>query len=144
MKKTLSAILACVLLIGCLFTLASCGKSLSGTYEIDLGVSEITYEFGAFGKVTRTVDPLVGDETVEEGKYKFNDAGDEITICTVKKRKSITLLRAGKTTNILNCLDRNPDWFSLSKGDNVFAYTAESGGTNLQFKINHQVIYEGV
>lgn len=72
------------------------------------------------------------------------DAGDEITICTVKKRKSITLLRAGKTTNILNCLDRNPDWFSLSKGDNVFAYTAESGGTNLQFKINHQVIYEGV
>jgi hypothetical protein len=72
------------------------------------------------------------------------DAGDEITICTVKKRKSITLLRAGKTTNILNCLDRNPDWFSLAKGDNVFAYTAESGAYNLQFKINHQVIYEGV
>ena len=72
------------------------------------------------------------------------DSGDEIVICTVKKRKSITLLRAGKTTNILNCLDRNPDWFSLAKGDNVFAYTAESGAYNLQFKINHQVIYEGV
>ena len=72
------------------------------------------------------------------------DAGDEITICTVKKRKSVTLLRAGKTTNILNCLDRNPDWFSLAKGDNVFAYTAESGSNNLQFKIHHQVIYEGV
>lgn len=71
-------------------------------------------------------------------------SGDEITICTVKKRKSITLLRSGKTTNILNCLDRNPDWFSLAKGDNVFAYTAESGGNNLQFKIKHQVIYEGV
>lgn len=72
------------------------------------------------------------------------DSGDEITICTVKKHKSITLLRQGKTTNILNCLDRNPDWFSLTKGDNVFAYTAESGAGNLQFKINHQVIYEGV
>lgn len=72
------------------------------------------------------------------------DVGDEITICTVKKRKSITLLRAGKTTNILNCLDRNPDWFSLAKGDNIFAYTAESGSNNLQFKINHQIIYEGV
>ena len=71
-------------------------------------------------------------------------AGDEITICTVKKRKSITLLRHGNTTNILNCLERNPDWFSLAKGDNVFAYTAESGAGNLQFKINHQVIYEGV
>ena len=71
-------------------------------------------------------------------------SGDEITICTVKKRKSITLLRSGKTTNILNCLDRNPDWFSLAKGDNVFAFTAESGANNLQFKIAHQVIYEGV
>ena len=71
-------------------------------------------------------------------------SGDEITICTVKKRKSITLLRSGKTTNILNCLDRNPDWFSLAKGENVFAFTAESGATDLQFKITHQVIYEGV
>lgn len=71
-------------------------------------------------------------------------SGDELTICTVKKRKSITLLRNGKTTNILNCLDRNPDWFSLAKGDNVFAFTAESGSNNLQFKIAHQVIYEGV
>lgn len=71
-------------------------------------------------------------------------SGDEITICTVKKRKSITLLRSGKTTNILNCLDRNPDWFSLAKGDNVFAFTAESGANDLQFRITHQVIYEGV
>ena len=71
-------------------------------------------------------------------------SGDELTICTVKKRKSITLLRNGKTTNVLNCLDRNPDWFSLAKGDNVFAFTAESGSNNLQFKIAHQVIYEGV
>lgn len=71
-------------------------------------------------------------------------AGDSITICTVKGRKSITLLRAGKTTNILNCLDRNSDWFSLTKGDNVFAYTAEDGASNLMFRIDHQVVYEGV
>lgn len=71
-------------------------------------------------------------------------AGDVITICTVKGRKSITLLRAGKTTNILNCLNRDADWFTLAKGDNVFTYTAENGATNLLFKINHQVVYEGV
>lgn len=70
--------------------------------------------------------------------------GDTITICTVKGRKSITLLRAGKTTNILNCLNRDADWFSLTKGDNIFAYTAEDGAANLLFKINHQVAYEGV
>ena len=71
-------------------------------------------------------------------------AGDTITICTVKGHKSITLLRAGKTTNILNCLNRDVDWFSLVKGDNVFAYTAETGASNLLFRINHQVVYEGV
>lgn len=71
-------------------------------------------------------------------------AGDDIVICTVKGSKSIVLHRAGITTNILNCLDRNADWFQLAKGDNVFAYTAEYGGTNLQFKIENRIVYEGI
>ncbi len=71
-------------------------------------------------------------------------AGDDIVICTVKGNKSITLQRAGKTINILNCLEKGTDWFQLAKGDNVFAYTAASGGGNLQFKIENRVIYEGV
>lgn len=57
---------------------------------------------------------------------------------------SLTLLRNGKTTNILNCLDKNADWFQLAKGDNIFAYTAEYGSTNLQFKIENRIVYEGV
>lgn len=71
-------------------------------------------------------------------------ARDEITICTVKGSKGITLLRDGKTTNILNCLDKNVDWFQLAKGDNIFAYSAETGSMNLQFRIENDVIYEGV
>lgn len=71
-------------------------------------------------------------------------AGDEIIISTIKGNKSITLLRNGKRTNILNCLDKHSDWFQLAKGDNIFAYTAESGSTNLQFKIENRIVYEGV
>lgn len=71
-------------------------------------------------------------------------AGDDVIICTVKGNKSVSLFRNGKTTNILNCLDKNADWFQLAKGDNIFAYTAESGSTNLQFKIENRIIYEGV
>ena len=71
-------------------------------------------------------------------------ARDDIVICTEKGRKSISLLREGKTTNILNCLSKDSEWFQLVKGDNVFAYTAETGGSNLQFKIENHVIYEGV
>ncbi len=71
-------------------------------------------------------------------------AGDDIIICTVKGKKSITLLREGNTINILNCLSKDADWFQLSKGDNIFAYTADSGNSNLQFKIENKIIYEGV
>ena len=71
-------------------------------------------------------------------------AGDEITITTVKRSKTIYLLRNGAVTNILNCLDKTADWFQLTKGDNVFTYVAEYGGTDLQFRIQSQVVYEGV
>jgi hypothetical protein len=79
MKKTVSALLVCVLLIGSLLTLASCGKSLSGVYKEAL-TSNISYEFGAFGKVTKTVDNFIGEDTVTEGKYEFNDDGSKITL----------------------------------------------------------------
>lgn len=71
-------------------------------------------------------------------------AGDDIVICTVKGQKSVRLIRQGDTTNILNCLGKNADWFQLSKGDNIFAYTADTGTTSLQFKIENKILYEGV
>lgn len=71
-------------------------------------------------------------------------ARDDIIISTIKGSKSVTLLRSGKTYNILNCLDKNADWFQLSKGDNQFAFRAESGDSNLQFKIENKIVYEGV
>lgn len=70
--------------------------------------------------------------------------GDDIIISTVKKDKYIYLLRDGVYTNILNALDKNSEWFQLAKGDNIFAYTAEEGATNLQFKIENRTLYEGV
>ena len=71
-------------------------------------------------------------------------AGDEITITTSRGEKGIYMLRNGVTTNILNSLEKPIKWFQLSKGDNTFAYTASSGLTNLQFRIENKVIYEGV
>lgn len=71
-------------------------------------------------------------------------AGDDIIINTLKGEKSITLVRNGVSYNILNCLDKNTDWFTLVKGDNIFAFTADSGVTNIQFRIENKVIYEGV
>ena len=71
-------------------------------------------------------------------------AGDEITITTSRGEKGIYMLRSGVITNILNVLEKPIKWFQLSKGDNTFAYTASAGLTNLQFRIENKVIYEGV
>ena len=71
-------------------------------------------------------------------------SGDVITIKTNVGDKSITLLREGKRYNILNCLGRNPNWFTIAKGDNLFAYTADTGSNNLQFRVAHNVAYDGV
>lgn len=71
-------------------------------------------------------------------------SGDVIIISTTKGDKSVQLLRNGKTTNILNCIDKTAEWFQLTKGANLFAYIAETGGDNLHFKIENKTLYEGV
>ncbi len=87
MKKIVSLLLACVMLCGCVFALASCGKKLSGDYALDattdvLGMKTgavTTYAFSG-SKVTLTIDTYVaGNKTTAsfEGKYKIAD--DEIT-----------------------------------------------------------------
>lgn len=70
--------------------------------------------------------------------------GDEIIICTVRGQKSAKLIRQGKTTNILNCIGRDADWFQLAKGPNTFAYDAVTGRNNLRVVITNRIIYEGI
>lgn len=72
------------------------------------------------------------------------ERGDVIKISTVKGRKTIKLIKDGVTINILNILDKNTDWFRISKGDNVFGFMADEGAENVQFMIENQTIYEGV
>ena len=69
---------------------------------------------------------------------------DEIIISTFVGRKSITLRRNGMSYNIINCLDKNSDWFQLMRGDNVFSYEADKGMEFLQFRVEYINAYEGV
>lgn len=70
--------------------------------------------------------------------------GDDVIISTVQGDKYIYLKRNGEYINILNCLNKYANWFQLSKGDNVFAYAATIGTTNIEFKITNKTLYEGV
>ena len=90
MKKILSAVLVCVLLVGCVFALASCGKTLSGEYKLD-ATGEIagiksgvvtTYKFSG-SKVTLTIDTYVANNksTVEyDGKYTIEEVDEDYEI----------------------------------------------------------------
>lgn len=70
--------------------------------------------------------------------------GDDIYISTVKGDKYAILVRGSTTYNILNALGQNPTWFTLTKGDNVFAYDADSGLAFLQFEVITETAFEGV
>ena len=74
----------------------------------------------------------------------YNTGTREFIICTVKGKKSVTLLRNGVRTNILNCLTKDSSWIQLVKGDNILAYTAEKGSEMLYFTVYNNIIYEGV
>ena len=81
MKRIISTLLVCVLLLGCVFTFASCGKVLSGKYELDAVLGSKTYEFSGLNKVAITYEVLSVETTIE-GTYKIakNDEGEtEIT-----------------------------------------------------------------
>lgn len=111
----------------------------------------ITIEIHAIGEASNIVIHNTGTrETMRINTDKLASftgsgitAGDDIIICTIKGKKSITLIRNGKRINILNCLDKHSDWFQLVKGDNIFAFIAV-GSSNLQFKISNRIAYEGI
>lgn len=77
--------------------------------------------------------------------------GDVITINSKFGMKSVTLLRDGKTYDLLNALvpttypdgTKRMEWLKLCKGNNVFAYHAETGLENLVFNVRYDVLYEG-
>lgn len=78
MKKSVLKVVALLMIaiVACT-ALVSCGKKLSGTYEANVVVAEVSYKFSG-SKVTLTVDPIIGDDVVIEGKYEIDEEAGEI------------------------------------------------------------------
>ena len=84
MKKIISTILVCVLLLGCVMSFTSCSKMLFGKYEAEVDAvvagGKVVYEFTPFGYTKTTTTEVLGfaKDSVEEGKYKIteNEDGD--------------------------------------------------------------------
>ena len=85
MKRIISTILVCVLLLGCVFTLASCGKKLKGTYvakqEMYGQSVEVAYTFDGdkiSAEMTSTIAGVTNTTKLGEGTYEID--GDKIKI----------------------------------------------------------------
>lgn len=73
-------------------------------------------------------------------------ANDVIEVSTKKGNKYVNVIRGGFTTNAVTCLGRNPEWFQLTPGDNIFSYAADDGDNdaNVAVTFTYNVAYEGV
>ena len=100
-------------------------------------------KLAAFGDV---VNPQIYNmQTNEFFKLTITLAdGDEVTIDTRKKQKSVTLTSGGVTSNIIGHLDQGSTWLSLTPGDNIFLVTATTTPENMIVTAIERDQFEGV
>lgn len=70
--------------------------------------------------------------------------GDLITVNTQKGEKSVTLLRDGVTTNILNDRTEGSTWLTFEPGENELSFEADEGAANLEATLTITQKFEGV
>lgn len=115
-------------------------KNIINTGDTDTGAVIKLY---ALGDVS---NPTIYDIT-NGTQMKLNitmKKGDTVLIDTNFDKKSITLIREGKSTNLLGYMRPDSDWFTLTAGNNIYAYECESGAVDLQLTVQAPVLYSGV
>lgn len=71
-------------------------------------------------------------------------AGDVIEIDTVRGRRSIHLIRDGRTINVLNALSPTSKWITLRRGMNPISIYADANIANFQVEILNDSLYSGL
>lgn len=115
-------------------------KSIINTGDVESGLIIDLYAVG------EVVNPIIYDVFKRTHiKLMFTlIAGDHIIINTNAGAKSITLIRAGITSNIMGYMYPDSTWLKLETGDNVFTSDCESGADNLQLTFTASILYGGV
>lgn len=126
-------------------------KSIYYTGEAEVG---ITINIHALGNVSN----LIIYNLDERKTMPINDSiirsitgngimqGDDIVISTSRGNKYAVLIRNGVEYNILNALavNRSIQWFSIKRGDNLMAYSADIGEYDMLITIKHRIAYKGI
>lgn len=108
--------------------------------DIETGM---TITFHATGSVTNPA--IYHVDKLQKTKVDISlEAGDVLEINTHRGSKSITLIRNGTSTNVINDLDPTSIWIQLDAGTNTLLYTADENPENLTATISYFNLYEGV
>lgn len=71
-------------------------------------------------------------------------AGDDIIISTTNGDKYAQLYHNGFYHNIINSIDKESDWFELTKGDNVFVFDTQYGNEKILMSFQYRNAYGGI
>lgn len=124
-------------------------SELNGDRET-LVMNEGDVETGALFKIHaigNVVNPAIVNVDTNE-RFAFNitlQQGDEIILNTVKKQKSVKLIRSnGTVSNLLPDVAAGAIWFELKPFENIFTVTASSGIYNMNLYIDVRDKFQGV
>lgn len=94
---------------------------------------------------TKTYESMkIDDEKIRAITGSGFHAGDDILISTVNGDKYCRLYRDGQFTNIISAINKDADWFQLTNGDNIFAFTAEAGDYDIVMTFEYRIAYGGI
>lgn len=115
-----------------------------------LVMNEGDVETGALFKIHaigNVVNPAIVNVDTNE-RFAFNvtlQQGDEIILNTVKKQKSVKMIRSnGTVSNLLPDVAAGATWFELKPFENIFTVTASSGIYNMNLYIDVRDKFQGV
>ncbi len=97
--------------------------------------------------VGEVLSPIIENETIGE-RIEVADvslsAGDSLTICTQKGKKSVTLYKDGITSDAFQLVTPASTFWELQPGKNVIKFYSNKGMTGSSMVITYCNLYEGV
>lgn len=113
--------------------------SINNTSDVAIGAI-IQFEFTGEVDTPKLYKEETGESIIVKGKFR---RGDVVTINTIDGRKSVSLLRDGVTTNVINDFIGS-NWIKLDTGNNTFLLDAANGRKRIVCTITSVNLYEGV
>jgi phage-related protein len=116
------------------------------TATVDVGEAETGGIIYFYATTNQILNPKIYNNTTQEffGLDFDMYQGDLITVNTQKGEKSVTLLRDGVTSNILDDRTEGSTWLQFTAGLNELSIDADEGVENLKASLSVVQKFEGV